>query len=186
MRRQGSKPTGRPLGAAIAATLLIGCCLHLSPSGAQSPKSESGSAVSPPSAMPPATVTEPPSIASDRPTIVLDFHFTDDLTDDAVKSQPEIAALAKALSSQDLKSSTFVIACHAMASGRPAADQALSERCADTIRRVLVEKFGLAGETLVAVGYGSAKPKNPADPSSVDNQRLEIVNMGKPPTAVSR
>jgi outer membrane protein OmpA-like peptidoglycan-associated protein len=183
MRRQRSTLTGHPVGIAIAVTLLIGSCLYLAPSGAQSPKSDSAP---PPSARPSDSAIEPPPVASDRPAISLEFRFTDDLSDDAVKSLPQIVALANALSAQDLKGSTFVIACHVTASGRPDADQALSERCADTVRRVLVEKFGLAGETLVAAGYGSAKPKNPADASSADNQRLEIVNMGKPPTAVSR
>jgi outer membrane protein OmpA-like peptidoglycan-associated protein len=163
------------ISAALAITLLMGASPYLAPSGAQSPKAESGIVVPP--AQPSDFATEQPPIASDRPTIDLEFPFTDDLTDDAVKSQPQITALATALSSQGLKGSTFVIACHTAASGGAAADQALSARCADTVQRVLVEKFGLAAETLVAVGYGSSKPKNLANPSSIENQRLEIVNM---------
>jgi hypothetical protein len=152
MRSQGSISVGTHIGVALVVTLLMSSSVYLSPSDAQ-------------------------PVAPDKPKIVLDFRCTDDLTDDAVKSLPQIIALAQALSSQDLKGSTFVIACHVPASGGSGADQDLSERCADTVRRVLVEKFGLAANTLVAVGYGSAKPKNPANPASAENQRLEIVNM---------
>jgi flagellar motor protein MotB len=61
-------------------------------------------------------------------------------------------------------------------------------RCAETVKRVLVEKFGLAAEALIAVGFGSSKPKNPADPASTENQRIEILKMemGVARPAVSR
>jgi outer membrane protein OmpA-like peptidoglycan-associated protein len=166
MRRQRSKIRGTAFGVATAVTLLCwSSCL--APSHAQSPKTESGGATSPPS-------------------ITLDFHFNADLSDDAVGSNPQIAALAKALSSQDLKGATFVIGCHEVASGHPEADQDRAVRCAETVKRVLVDKFGLAAEALIAVGFGSSKPRNPADPASPENQRVEILNMGEPRSAVSR
>jgi outer membrane protein OmpA-like peptidoglycan-associated protein len=116
--------------------------------------------------------------AARRPSIDLGFRYTDDLSDEAIGTSPDVAALAKALATQDLKGSTFVIACHVATGGSEATDQDLSIRCAERVRRVLIEKFGVAADTLIAVGYGRSKLKNPADPSAIENQRLEIVNMG--------
>jgi outer membrane protein OmpA-like peptidoglycan-associated protein len=184
MRRRGSKVSG----AVIAATLLCWSS-WLAPSSAQSPKIESGAATLPPSAsLSDSERDEIKPIASQPPGITLDFRFDANLSDDAVGSNPQIAVLAKALSSQDLKGSTFIIACHEMASGHPEADQALAVRCAETVKRVLVEKFGLAAEALIAVGFGSSKPKNPADPASTENQRIEVLKMemGVARPAVSR
>jgi outer membrane protein OmpA-like peptidoglycan-associated protein len=186
MRSQGSKVRGTAFGAAIAVTLLCwSSCL--APARAQSSKTDSGSATLPPSAsLSGSQKDEIKPIASQAPRITLDFHFDAALSDDAVGSTPQIAALAKALASQDLKGSTFVIACHEMATGRPEADQDRAVRCAETVKRVLVEKFGLAAEALIAVGFGSSKPRNPADPGSTENQRVEILNMGETRSAVSR
>jgi flagellar motor protein MotB len=39
---------------------------------------------------------------------------------------------------------------------------------------VLVEKFGMPDETVVAVGHGKAEPKNTADPYAAENRRVEI------------
>jgi outer membrane protein OmpA-like peptidoglycan-associated protein len=160
-RRQESKSIGAHIGTALAITWLICSFPYVAPSSAQPPDSEGDIAVSP-----------------QQPSVVLNFRFSDDLSDDAIKSLPDIEALARALASQDLKGSTFVIGCHVADSGAPAADQARSQRCADTVRRVLIEKSGMAAETLLSAGYGSSKPRNPVDQSSIENQRLEIVNMG--------
>jgi outer membrane protein OmpA-like peptidoglycan-associated protein len=113
-----------------------------------------------------------------RPSIDLGFRYTDDLSDEAIAASSDVAALAKALATQDLKGSAFVIACHVVTGGSEATDQDLSVRCAERVRHVLMEKFGVAADTLIAVGYGRSKLKNPADPQAIENQRLEIVNMG--------
>ena len=43
--------------------------------------------------------------------------------------------------------------------GGEAYNQELSERRADTIKKYLTEKYGIAGADLVTVGYGKSKPK---------------------------
>ena len=56
--------------------------------------------------------------------------------------------LGKALSDASLKGSTFVVAGHTDAIGGEAYNQDLSERRADTIKKYLTEKYGIAGTNL--------------------------------------
>ena len=85
--------------------------------------------------------------------------------------------LGKALSDTSLKGSTFVVAGHTDAIGGAAFNQDLSERRADTIKKYLVEHYGINGSNLVAVGYGKTKLKNATDPSDGVNRRVQVVNM---------
>ncbi|MGB7122196.1 MAG: OmpA family protein, partial [Bradyrhizobium sp.] len=76
-----------------------------------------------------------------------------------------------------LKGSTFVVAGHTDAIGGEAFNQDLSERRADTIKRYLTEKYGIAGADLVTVGYGKTKLKDPSAPMSPVNRRVQVVNL---------
>ena len=77
---------------------------------------------------------------------------------------PSVQELGKALSNASLKGSTFVVAGHTDAIGGEAYNQDLSERRADTIKKYLTEKYGIAGADLVTVGYGKTQPKDPNAP----------------------
>ena len=56
-------------------------------------------------------------------------------------------------------------------------NQDLSERRADTIKKYLTEKYGIAGANLVTVGYGKTKPKDSNAPLDPVNRRVQVVNM---------
>jgi outer membrane protein OmpA-like peptidoglycan-associated protein len=116
-------------------------------------------------------------IASTKPNIDLDIQF--DYNSDKIRKASVSAAqeLGKALSNPSLKGSTFVVAGHTDAIGSEAYNQDLSERRADTIKRFLVEKFGINGTDLVTVGYGKDKPKDPNAPMDPVNRRVQVVNM---------
>jgi outer membrane protein OmpA-like peptidoglycan-associated protein len=116
-------------------------------------------------------------IASTKPNIDLDIQF--DYNSDRIRKASVSAAqeLGKALSNPSLKGSTFVVAGHTDAIGSEAYNQDLSERRADTIKRFLVEKFGINGTDLVTVGYGKDKPKDPNAPMDPVNRRVQVVNM---------
>ena len=62
-------------------------------------------------------------------------------------------------------------------------NQDLSERRADAIKKVLVDKYGIAGTDLVTVGYGKTKPKDAAKPMDPANRRVQVVNMVNKATA---
>src|SRR3954469_4094355 len=117
------------------------------------------------------------TIVKDKPNIDLEITFDYNSAEISAKAQPAVQALGKALSSEDLKGSTFVVAGHTDAVGGDTYNQDLSERRADSIKRYLIEKFGIAGTDLVTVGYGKTKPKDPGHPTAPANRRVQVVNM---------
>ena len=122
-------------------------------------------------------------IAEAKPKIDLEITFDYNSADISAKAQPAVQALGKALSSDDLKGSTFVVAGHTDAVGSEAYNQDLSERRADAIKRYLTEKHGIAGADLVTVGYGKSKPKDGTRPADPSNRRVQVVNMASKTTA---
>ena len=132
------------------------------------------------------SVTEREEIATivkDKPKIDLEINFDYNSADISAKSLSSVQALGRALSNPDLKGSTFVVAGHTDAAGGEAYNQDLSERRADSIKRYLVDKFGIAGTDLVTVGYGKTKLKDPANPLADVNRRVQVVNMENKATA---
>jgi outer membrane protein OmpA-like peptidoglycan-associated protein len=115
--------------------------------------------------------------ASTKPNIDLDIQFDYNSADIRKASLPAAQELGKALSNASLKGSTFVVAGHTDAIGGEAYNQDLSERRADTIKRFLIDNYGLNGTDLVTVGYGRDKPKDPNAPMDPINRRVQVVNM---------
>ena len=116
-------------------------------------------------------------IAKDKPNIDLEITFDYNSANISQKAEPAVQALGKALSNPDLKGSTFVVAGHTDAAGGESYNQDLSERRADAIKKVLVEKYNLSANDLVTVGYGKTKPKDAAAPMDPSNRRVQVVNM---------
>jgi outer membrane protein OmpA-like peptidoglycan-associated protein len=117
------------------------------------------------------------SIAKEKPSIDLEITFDYNSANISQKALPAVTALGKALTNPDLKGTTFVLAGHTDATGGEAYNQDLSERRADSLKKYLMEKYGLAAADLVTVGYGKTKLKNPAAPTGGENRRVQIVNM---------
>jgi outer membrane protein OmpA-like peptidoglycan-associated protein len=116
-------------------------------------------------------------LAATRPQIDLEIQFDFNSADIRRGSTQAVQELGKALSNPGLKGSTFVVAGHTDAVGSEAYNQELSERRADTIKRYLVERYGINGANLVTVGYGKSKPKDPSAPLDPANRRVQVVNM---------
>ena len=123
------------------------------------------------------------TLAKDKPNIDLEITFDYNSADISAKSLPAVQALGKALTNPDLKGSTFIVAGHTDAAGGESYNQELSERRADSIKRYLTEKFGIAGTDLVTVGYGKSKLKDPNAPTAETNRRVQVVNMANKTTA---
>jgi outer membrane protein OmpA-like peptidoglycan-associated protein len=123
------------------------------------------------------------SAAKDKPNIDLEITFDYNSANISAKSLPSVQALGRALTSPDLKGSTFVVAGHTDAAGGESYNQDLSERRADSIKRYLVEKYGIAAADLVTVGYGKSKLKDPSQPMAEVNRRVQVVNMENKTTA---
>jgi outer membrane protein OmpA-like peptidoglycan-associated protein len=116
-------------------------------------------------------------LAATKPQINLEIHFDFNSAEISKSSTQAVQELGKALSNPSLKGSTFVVAGHTDAVGSDAYNQELSERRADTIKKQLVERYGIAGSNLVTVGYGESKPKDPNAPLDPTNRRVQVVNM---------
>ena len=116
-------------------------------------------------------------LAATKPKIDLEIQFDYNSADISKNSVTAVQELGKALSDASLKGSTFVVAGHTDAIGGESYNQELSERRADTIKRYLTEKYGIAGTDLVTVGYGKTKPKDPNAPMDPTNRRVQVVNM---------
>jgi outer membrane protein OmpA-like peptidoglycan-associated protein len=123
------------------------------------------------------------TIAKDKPNIDLEINFDYNSADISNKSLSSVQALGRALTNPDLKGSTFIVAGHTDAVGSEAYNQDLSERRADSIKRYLTDKFGIAGTDLVTVGYGKTKLKDPSHPTAEVNRRVQVVNMANKTTA---
>jgi outer membrane protein OmpA-like peptidoglycan-associated protein len=123
------------------------------------------------------------TLAKTKPNIDLEITFDYNSSNISTRSQPAVQALGKALSSEDLKGSTFVVAGHTDGAGGEAYNQDLSERRADSIKRYLTDKYGISAADLVTVGYGKSKPKDPANPMDPANRRVQVVNMANKTTA---
>ena len=116
-------------------------------------------------------------IAATKPKIDLNIQFEYNSAEISKTSLSSVQELGKALSNPSLRGSTFVVAGHTDAIGGDAFNQDLSERRADTIKRYLTEKYGIAGADLVTVGYGKSKLKDPTAPASAVNRRVQVVNL---------
>ncbi|WFU41393.1 OmpA family protein [Bradyrhizobium sp. CB82] len=123
------------------------------------------------------------TVAKDKPNIDLEITFDYNSATISAKSMPSVQALGSALTSPDLKGSTFVVAGHTDAAGGEAYNQDLSERRADAIKRYLIDKYSIPAADLVTVGYGKSKLKDPSQPMAEVNRRVQVVNMENKTTA---
>jgi outer membrane protein OmpA-like peptidoglycan-associated protein len=123
------------------------------------------------------------AVVKDKPKIDLEINFDYNSANISSRSLASVQALGRALSNPELKGSTFIVAGHTDAVGSDGYNQDLSERRADSIKRYLVGKFAIPGSDLVTVGYGKTKLKDPANPTSEVNRRVQVVNMENKATA---
>jgi outer membrane protein OmpA-like peptidoglycan-associated protein len=117
------------------------------------------------------------TIAKDQPAIDLEIKFNFNSASIAPQAMADVDALGKALSNPSLKGGTFFISGHTDAVGSEGSNLDLSNRRADTIKKVLTEKYGIPAENLVTAGYGKTRLKNAAVPNAPENRRVQIVNM---------
>ena len=147
-----------------------------------------------PSAAPPAAVeryfseprrglsvgerNEVAAIAQARPAIDLTIYFDFNSAEVGPKAVPALVELGRALSSDALKGTRFLVAGHTDAKGGEAYNLKLSQRRAEAIKRYLVGQFRVDEQRLLAIGYGKEQPKNASNPLADENRRVQVVNFG--------
>lgn len=94
-------------------------------------------------------------------------------------ARPNIEALGKALQNAELKGVSFLLAGHTDATGSAPYNQTLSEKRAQTVRKLLIDEFKLTNEQFIAVGYGPERLKDQKNPFAPENRRVQIVNIGE-------
>jgi outer membrane protein OmpA-like peptidoglycan-associated protein len=115
-------------------------------------------------------------IAHDKPSIDLEILFDYNSADVGPRAAPVVIALGNALSKDQFKGAVFFINGYTDAKGSPDYNMALSQRRAEAVRRVLIERYGLSPQQLIPTGFGLTNLKNPSDPFGEENRRVQIVN----------
>jgi outer membrane protein OmpA-like peptidoglycan-associated protein len=118
------------------------------------------------------------TIAKKKPSIDLEINFEFNSAVIGAQAIPQVTALGQALSSEELKGGTFLVAGHTDAKGTDGYNQNLSERRAEAVKRFLSEKYHIDSSKLVTVGYGETQLKVTSDPFAGENRRVQLVNMG--------
>jgi outer membrane protein OmpA-like peptidoglycan-associated protein len=117
------------------------------------------------------------AIARQRPKIDLEINFDYNSAALTPRTEPQLNNLGKALTSNELAGSVFMLGGHTDAKGSDEYNQALSERRAEAVKHFLIERYRVPAANLVSAGYGRNGLKNTADPFAAENRRVEIVNM---------
>jgi outer membrane protein OmpA-like peptidoglycan-associated protein len=115
----------------------------------------------------------------DLPVQDMEIQFELNSAEISPAARPNIDALGAALQNGQLKSSSFLLAGHTDATGAPAYNQTLSERRAQAVRKLLIDEFKLSTEQFIAVGYGPERLKDTKNPTSRENRRVQVVNLGE-------
>ena len=116
------------------------------------------------------------AIAQSKPAIDLEIYFDYNSADISPRAIPAVTALGNTLSKDQFRGTVFFINGYTDAKGSPEYNLDLSQRRADSVRRVLIQRYGLAPDTLVTAGFGKDYLKNPANPYADENRRVQIVN----------
>lgn len=113
------------------------------------------------------------------PSIDIEINFDYDSAEIRASSLEDVDSLGKALTSDTLAGSRIVLNGHTDAAGSEAYNQDLSDRRAAAVRDYLISNFGIAGDRLIAIGYGEERLKNTEDPLAEENRRVEVINLTK-------
>lgn len=114
---------------------------------------------------------KPPSI-----DLAVNFEYASaKLTPDA---RITLDSLGQALADPQLRDSRFRIAGHTDARGGDAYNLTLSRQRAQAVADYLGQQHGVKPARLQVEGYGRAQLADPANPESVVNRRVQVVNLG--------
>jgi OOP family OmpA-OmpF porin len=109
-------------------------------------------------------------------TVEVQFDFDSDWI--LPESWETVARMADALHHPILLSNKFVIIGHTDAKGSREYNLALSERRAFSVMEMLVSTFGVDPRMLSAAGFGEEQLRDPQNPESGVNRRVQLLNIG--------
>jgi len=91
-------------------------------------------------------------------------------------ARQQLDVFAEALESPALSDDRFVIAGHTDAVGDENYNRSLSRQRAQAVVDYLSQVHGISRQRLISQGYGESRLRDPSDPSSQVNRRVEVVN----------
>jgi OmpA-OmpF porin, OOP family len=109
--------------------------------------------------------------AANLDSVTFEFN-SDKLTE---KGKTTLNELGAALASEQLQGYAFDLQGHTDAVGSPEYNLALSKRRADAVKHYLTAQFQIESSRLKTVGKGETDLKDPAQPASEVNRRVQIV-----------
>lgn len=113
------------------------------------------------------------------PAVDLDVYFDFDSAVITEKAKATLDPLGRALENPVLKGATIVLAGFTDATGKPDYNKGLSQRRASAVKSYLVSSHSAQAQLLVDVGFGELHPKDPRDPQSAVNRRVQVINIGR-------
>jgi outer membrane protein OmpA-like peptidoglycan-associated protein len=120
------------------------------------------------------------AIADNKRAIDLEVNFDYDSAHIRPDAAQVLASLGAALQDPALKGFVVLVAGHTDARGGDAYNMDLSQRRAHAVRAFLIGTFKLAPDSIVAVGFGEERLKNPVHGDAPENRRVQVVNMTAP------
>jgi outer membrane protein OmpA-like peptidoglycan-associated protein len=123
-------------------------------------------------------VTEEPKAAAKAPSVDLEVRFafaSAELTDEARRV---LDTLGAALTDPRLTDYGFKLVGHTDAVGSDAYNLTLSTERAAAVREYLKSRFGVDDARLESLGMGKRELRDPADPTSAVNRRVQVINTG--------
>jgi outer membrane protein OmpA-like peptidoglycan-associated protein len=118
-------------------------------------------------------------VARDMPQLDLVIYFAFDSAEISQQAEPTLNKLGQALSQEEFKGQTFVLAGHTDAKGTPPYNQALSERRAEAVKNYILTRYKIPAGDLMTAGYGFERLKNAKDPLASENRRVQVVNFNE-------
>ncbi len=114
------------------------------------------------------------------PRIPIKIHFASGSDQISPESLPQMEEIAKALMSEGLKTCRIAIEGHTDSVGSAAYNMDLSIRRAESVKRYLVEHYGIPADRLITRGFGETRPVASNDTvwGRAQNRRVELVNLG--------
>jgi len=88
--------------------------------------------------------------------------------------QEQLRALGEALQSKQLQSHSYIVEGHTDKKGKLSRNMTLSQKRAESVRQYLTQNFDIKPSQLKALGLGSNRLIDPADPFNPINRRVTI------------
>jgi outer membrane protein OmpA-like peptidoglycan-associated protein len=95
------------------------------------------------------------------------------------QAEPALDQIGQALSDPAMRKFRYAVVGHTDAAEGRVDDMPLSEDRAKAVRDYLVKKYAVPPDRIVSIGFGKGRLKEPGNPLSPLNRRVEIINIGE-------